>query len=85
MQPAHQKGVEGGRVILFKDPECHLAAGEYAWRRDESGLCFTLVADVRELGTRAQNSTQQRWQSCQPPDHEAAGTGHWKTPAGCEP
>ena len=76
--------VEGDRVTLFNDPQCHLAVGEFAWQRDEEGLRFQLLADDCELGTRAKNFTAQTWQSCQPPNHEAAVTGHWKAPEGCE-
>ena len=77
--------VAGDRVTLFNDPQCHLAVGEFAWQRDEGGLRFQLIADDCELGTRAKNFTAQPWQSCQPPNHEAAVTGHWKAPEGCEP
>ena len=76
--------VEGDRVTLFNDPQCHLAVGEYTWQRDEAGLRFDLIADDCELGTRPKNFTAGPWQSCQPPNHEAAVTGHWKTPEGCE-
>ena len=77
--------VDGDQIIFFNDPQCHLAVGRFTWGREADKLRFGLVADDCELGTRAQNFTQQAWQSCQPPNHEAAVTGHWKTPQGCEP
>ena len=76
--------VQGDRVTLFNDPQCHLAVGEYTWQRDEGRLLFDLVADDCELGTRPKNFIAQPWLSCQPPNHEAAVTGHWKAPEGCE-
>jgi hypothetical protein len=75
--------VQDDHVTLFNDPQCHLAVGEFIWRRNDDGLHFQLVGDDCELGTRAKNFTAQAWASCQPPNHEAAVTGHWKTPAGC--
>jgi hypothetical protein len=77
--------VEDDRITLFNDPQCHLAVGEFHWQRNEEGLHFQLVADDCELGTRAGNFTAGPWASCQPPDQEAAVTGHWKTPEGCDP
>ncbi len=77
--------VDGDRITFFNDPQCHLAVGHFTWQRDEEGLRFALLDDDCELGTRAKNFTAQVWESCQPPNHEAAITSHWKTPEGCDP
>jgi hypothetical protein len=77
--------VDGDRIVFFNDPQCHLAVGHFRWALDKDGLRFTLIADDCELGTRAKNFTSQPWSACQPPNHEAAVTGHWQAPEGCEP
>lgn len=77
--------VQGEHIAFFNDPQCHLAVGNFTWRRGDEGLHFALIDDDCELGTRANNFTAQPWESCQPPNHEAAVTGHWKTPRGCDP
>jgi hypothetical protein len=77
--------VQNDRITFFNDPQCHLAVGHFTWRLDGEGLHLAMVNDDCELGTRARNFTAQVWQSCQPPNHEAAVTGHWKIPAGCDP
>jgi hypothetical protein len=76
--------VDGERVTLFNDPQCHLAVGHFTWVRSDAGLTFAVQNDDCELGTRAKAFTAQVWESCQPPDHEAAATGHWPVPAGCD-
>ncbi len=76
--------VDGDEITFFNDPQCHLAVGRFSWARDARTLQLALVADDCELGTRAKNFTSQPWLSCQPPNHEAAVTGHWHVPAGCE-
>jgi hypothetical protein len=77
--------VEGSEVTVFNDPQCHLAVGTFAWQRNVAGLHFALVDDNCELGTRAKNFTAQPWQNCQPPAAEAATSGHWAAPEGCDP
>jgi len=76
--------VDGDQITFFNDPQCHLAIGRFTWQRNEEGVHFSLLADDCESGTRSRNFTAQTWQSCQPPNHEAAVTGHWRTPEGCE-
>jgi hypothetical protein len=77
--------VDGDRVTLFNDPQCHRAVGSFGWLRDGEGLHFNLLDDDCELGTRAKSFTAQVWESCQPPNHEAGVTGHWPVPEGCDP
>jgi hypothetical protein len=77
--------VDGDRVTLFNDPQCHRAVGNFAWVHTDDGLHFRLLEDDCELGTRAKNFTAQAWESCQPPNHEAGVTGHWPLPEGCDP
>lgn len=75
--------VDGDRVTFFNDPNCHLAVGVFGWQMAENSLTMQLVGDDCELGTRALLFTGGAWQNCQPPNHEAAVSGHWKTPPGC--
>jgi hypothetical protein len=75
--------VSDDQITLFNDPQCHLAVGHFTWLRDEKGLHFALADDECELGTRAKNFTAQTWESCLPPNPEAAVTGHWSAPQGC--
>lgn len=76
--------VDGERVSFFNDPNCHLAVGVFGWKADENGLAMQLLDDDCELGTRALLFTGGLWRRCQPPNQEAAVSGHWKTPPGCE-
>lgn len=76
--------VDGDRVTLFNDPNCHLAEGVFGWQMAENGLTMQLVNDDCELGTRAILFTGGLWQSCHPPNQEAAISGHWNPPPGCE-
>jgi hypothetical protein len=76
--------VDGDQIAFFNDPQCHLAVGRFGWSLNARQLQFTPVEDNCELGTRAKNFTKQPWLSCQPPNREAAVTGHWSAPAGCE-
>lgn len=76
--------VDDDEITFFNDPQCHLAIGRFRWALDARALHMALVADDCELGTRAKNFTNQAWLSCQPPNAEAAVTGHWSSPAGCE-
>ncbi len=75
--------VDGDRITFFNDPNCHLAVGVFAWHLAENSLKMQLVGDDCELGTRALLFTGGPWQNCQPPNHEAAVSGHWQTPPGC--
>ncbi len=76
--------VDGDQITLFNDPNCHLAVGVFGWQAVEGGLTMQLLNDDCELGTRALLFTGGLWQNCQPPNQEAAVSGHWKTPSGCE-
>lgn len=77
--------VEGNELVLFNDPVCHTETGRYAWALAEGELALSEVADACGIHLRAENLTKQPWQSCQPPNTEAAISGHWPAPEGCEP
>jgi hypothetical protein len=75
--------VSGDRVELFNDPTCLDDVGVYTWQLAEGELTFSVVEDKCAILLRAQNLTSIPWQSCQPPNREAAVSGHWPALAGC--
>jgi len=72
------------RIVLFNDPHCYEAVGVYAWRLDEGQLIFEVIEDGCGPDLRAARFTRLAWTNCQPPSTEAAVSGHWPTPAGCD-
>ena len=81
----------GDELVLFNDPNCHLSPGRYAWTQDGVSLVLTAIEDECAFGLRAKNLTAGAWgkrseeiDKCQPPSTEAAVTGHWPAPAGCQ-
>jgi hypothetical protein len=82
--------VEGDRLLLFNDAECTHQRGEYRWSLQDGRLQLAVVNDPCAYGRRAGDLTDQPWRAigetgldCQPPDEEAAVTGHWPVPSGC--
>jgi hypothetical protein len=76
--------VAGDRLLLANDPTCIEALGLYRWRLDEGQLVLEVVDDPCAIKLRAMNLTQQPWQSCRPPNIEAAVSEHWLKPEGCD-
>jgi hypothetical protein len=76
--------VSGDSLQLFNDPNCADVVGQYSWALEDGSLELTLVDDPCAIRLRAKNLTFQPWQSCQPPNMEAAISGHWPVPEGCE-
>jgi hypothetical protein len=76
--------VAGDTLQLFNDPNCTDVVGQYTWALEDGVLTLALVDDPCAIRLRAKNFTFQPWESCQPPNQEAAITGHWPVPAGCE-
>ena len=76
--------VEGNRLYLFNDPACHLVVGIYTWQLDTASLNLTVVDDPCQVGRRAGTFSDLSWRACQPPNTEAAVTGHWPRPTGCD-
>ncbi len=76
--------LDGDRFLLFNDPVCHETTGIYAWKAAEGQIVFTAIEDECAIRLRAINLTQQPWLSCRPPNTEAATTGHWPEPPGCQ-
>lgn len=76
--------LDGDRLLLFNDPVCHETTGIYAWKAAEGQIVFTAIEDECAIRLRAINLTQQPWLSCRPPNTEAATTGHWPEPPGCQ-
>ena len=76
--------VSGGELALFNDPNCIDTTGRYTWTLEDGRLTLTLVDDPCAIRLRAMNLTFQPWEACQPPNQEAAISGHWRMPSGCE-
>lgn len=76
--------VSGDQLLLANDPVCHELWGIYRWRLEEGNLTLTMIEDKCAIGLRAMNLTHLPWESCQPPNIEAATTEHWHKPAGCD-
>lgn len=72
------------KITLFNDPNCPDVIGVYNWRIEAGQLILQVIDDSCAIKLRALNLTQQPWQSCQPPNLEAAISGHWLIPIGCE-
>jgi hypothetical protein len=76
--------VEGDELVLFNDPACADVTGRYTWTLAEGQLVLAEVDDPCAIHMRALNLAQMAWGGCQPPNAEAAVSGHWLTPPGCE-
>ncbi len=91
--------VSGTQITFFNDPFCEedlRMVGTYTWKWDARGdLHLSTVADPCSIGLRAKNLTSTAWvktpllpqeraESCQPPNREAAVTDHWKKPPYCK-
>jgi hypothetical protein len=76
--------LEGDRLFLFNDPVCHETTGTYAWHVEGGQLVFRTIEDDCAIRLRAMNLAKQPWLSCRPPNTEAATTGHWPEPPGCQ-
>ncbi len=76
--------VEGDRLTLFNDPVCPEAGGTYRWSLADGRLILEALDDPCAIRLRAMNLAHQPWLGCRPPNIEAAVTGHWPAPEGCE-
>ena len=74
----------GDRLLLANDPVCIDDIGLYRWRLEEGRLVLEVIDDPCAIRLRAANLGGQAWQPCRPPNVEAAVTGHWPEPEGCE-
>lgn len=75
--------VSGERILLFNDGYCGDEVGTYTWSLVERKLVFKEVKDDCSIHLRAKNLTFMPWESCLPPNREAAVSGHWQVPLGC--
>ncbi len=73
----------GDRLLLANDPVCPQLNGMYRWQLTDGNLSVAVIEDRCSAGLRAKNLAGLVWQSCMPPTHEAAVTGHWPIPTGC--
>jgi hypothetical protein len=76
--------VSGDRIEFFNDPHCYQDTGAYAWELEGGELILEAVEDNCGVYLRAQNLVALPWESCQPPETEAAVTDHWPRPLGCD-
>jgi hypothetical protein len=75
--------VTGDKLELFNDPHCPYETGEYTWTIKDRQLNLIEVGDTCAIHLRAENLTNQPWNSCQPPNIEAGATDHWIRPPAC--
>ncbi len=82
--------VSGDHFTVFNDPYCEediTMAGTYTWQKVEDTLTLHVISDRCAIGLRAKNLTATVWTKkpdpCQPPNLEAAVSGHWKMPPEC--
>lgn len=83
--------LEGDVLTLFNDPECSGEVGTYEVERDGAQLRLDVIEDRCAWGRRAGDLEAKTWtpaeiargESCQPPNTEAAISGHWAAPSGC--
>jgi hypothetical protein len=72
-------------LTLFNDPTCPEVTSRYTYTLADGQLVFADPdADPCAIKLRTMNLTQQPWSSCQPPNREAAISGHWPVPEGCD-
>lgn len=83
--------VDGETLTVFNDPECGADRGTYRIEREGAELRLELIDDPCGFGRRASDLTALTWTlseaarggPCQPPNTEAAISGHWPVPSGC--
>jgi hypothetical protein len=76
--------LSGDQLILANDPTCQEGIGVYAWRFEKGALILKVIADPCAIELRGRNLAGLPWLSCHPPNTEAATTGHWLKPTGCD-
>lgn len=76
--------VENNLLSLFNDPVCPEITGVYKWILENNQLVLQEVMDKCNIRLRSKNLIKQPWLSCNPPNTEAAITGHWNVPPGCQ-
>ena len=76
--------VSEGRIEFFNDPHCFRDVGVYEWKLEDGALLLEAVRDDCGVDLRMQSFAEYPWESCRPPATEAAISGHWPTPVGCD-
>lgn len=82
---------DGELLTLLNDPECGTEVGTYRVERDGAQLRFEVVDDPCAFQQRSRDLVARTWtptdiargESCQPPNTEAAVSGHWPEPSHC--
>lgn len=82
---------DGELLTLLNDPECGTEVGTYRVERDGAQLRFEVVDDPCAFDQRTRDLMASTWtpadiargESCQPPNTEAAVSGHWPEPSHC--
>jgi hypothetical protein len=75
---------DSGQLVLANDPVCPEVIGVYRWKKEEGKLILSEIDDPCYIRLRAMNMRHLPWESCQPPNTEAAATEHWPKPQGCD-
>ena len=76
--------VSGDQIEFFNDPHCFQDTGTYTWKLEDGNLILDVIDDNCGVYLRKKNLAALPWKSCQPPTEEAAITGHWPVPPGCQ-
>jgi hypothetical protein len=76
--------VDQDKLYLFNDPYCTDDVGIYAWAIKNRTLNLSVIQDDCSMKLRGANLGEYPWVSCLPPNREAAVSGHWPVPLGCE-
>jgi hypothetical protein len=82
--------VKENKLLLFNDPFCPEAVGEYNWLlEDQWGitnrhLVLQVINDSCSFGLRGENLSKQAWESCSPPYEMTAASDHLTKSPGCE-
>ena len=85
--------VDGDQIFLFNDAECPHTQGAYTWTLKADALQFEVIDDDCGFDQRMKDFTAVPWKrtdaalrqrpECEPPNVEAAISGHWNMPSEC--
>ena len=65
--------VSGDRMVLFNDPYCTDATGDYNWKIVDGNLKLTVINDPCSFGLRGENLSEYVWSVCATGDDEPRG------------
>lgn len=95
LEPAYRSfghfEIDDDTLTVWNDPECSDVRGTYRIEREGAQLRLEVIEDGCGFGRRGNDLTALTWTlsetarggPCQPPNTEAAISGHWAAPSGC--